>query len=471
MRRRLHSQGLPFRRGRARRDGGITLIELIVAISILIILGWALAQLLWSGMATWREGEVRRGAYERAQFILDRLAHDLGSLYPHPPAMPDAWVFQVDSLFSDNSDGTGEEGVEFDSDNLSVVEESMVVPGGGDIKFLSPTDSGAPATVEYRFTLPTDARAAVVQPKIRLVRSDGSAPTCTVAVEYRWGGGAWQTAAEFTSGLRDQVITPHIDVSPASPADTAAVRLRILPEPGQQSDARLFEAGEDDPLRPVFRFAASPNRCCTEIALVSDYRSNGTQFLVFVRSTREGLEEVAYFVEDETLYRAQRDSVGGSGSLFAAQFSTANALQLASGIAYFGGEFLNQGEDGEEEAARQLYWREADSVPRYVRVRVATVPLSESDKTAHLREGVSSSSATLRVDSTRRFVLGDAERQYVKIGAEWIRYGGLERGRFTDCTRGQRGTLPAAHGAGAVVTGAETFWVDLPVPAWGYRKR
>ncbi|MFO7900359.1 MAG: prepilin-type N-terminal cleavage/methylation domain-containing protein, partial [Planctomycetota bacterium] len=82
---------LPCVRARSR---GLTMVELLVAIGILSVLGLALAQLMSTGMATWRSGEVRRGAYERAQYVFDRVRTDLAELQPRDPEMPEAWVFQ-----------------------------------------------------------------------------------------------------------------------------------------------------------------------------------------------------------------------------------------------------------------------------------------------------------------------------------------------------------------------------------------
>ncbi|MFH1732333.1 MAG: prepilin-type N-terminal cleavage/methylation domain-containing protein, partial [Planctomycetota bacterium] len=139
---------------------GLTLLELLVAIGILSILGWALVLLLSSGMTTWRTGEMRRGAYERAQFIFDRIGRDLAALYPHNPPMPEEWAFQADTLFDPGYEGAADEAVSFASDNISLIE--------GDVRHLKPTDPGKEAWIEYRFDLPFQVKTAVVQPKITL---------------------------------------------------------------------------------------------------------------------------------------------------------------------------------------------------------------------------------------------------------------------------------------------------------------
>jgi len=305
-----------------------------------------------------------------------------------------------------------------------------------------------------------------VQPKITLSRSDENAATCKVIIEAAKGQGAFTQVAAFTSGLRDMTITPNVDISSVvSGSAKIAVRLRIVPEPGEFSDIRLFEAKRDEFVLPVFRFAASPKKCLTEVQLVSDYDANGEQSLQFVRSAR-GLQEVRYYVADGVLYRAQREL--GSPSW--------QAAAMAKSMVYFGCEFQNKYDEDDDEgegrlAALQSYWLEADSVPPYVTVTVSTIPLSGPKQLARLAAGISADGDTIRVVSTRPFVLGNPRRQFIKIGKEWISYADLANDRFTGCIRGRRGTTPSAHEKGADVIGAETFWVNIPIPAWGYRNR
>lgn len=63
---------------------GMTLLELLVATTIFIFLGGSLVLFLRVGVETWRVGEMRREAYERAQAILDTVAEDLRSTYSQP---------------------------------------------------------------------------------------------------------------------------------------------------------------------------------------------------------------------------------------------------------------------------------------------------------------------------------------------------------------------------------------------------
>lgn len=60
---------------------GLTLIELMVAMSILLILGGTLAMILRQGLSTWQTGETRRVAYEEGVQVLSQVSDDLRSLF------------------------------------------------------------------------------------------------------------------------------------------------------------------------------------------------------------------------------------------------------------------------------------------------------------------------------------------------------------------------------------------------------
>jgi hypothetical protein len=452
----------------------VTLIELLVAILIMAVLAYAMVQLLSTGMTTWKMGEMRRGAYERAQFIFNQISTDLASLYAFNPAMPGEWSFQADTLYDDDYDGTGHDEVAFTSSNISVIEDAGV-------RYLKAGNPSSVATVEYTFTLPVNVKTILVQPKITLVRSAGASETCVVHVDAKSGSNPYDLGiAQFASGLRDQTITPNIDVSrQVSAGEDLTIRLRIVPSAGGTCDARLFEASQDAAVRPVFRVAVSPETCQTGIGMWSGYVDEGPQALVFVRSAR-GLKEVAYYTVGGALRRAQRDSIGGSGSYFDPGSSIGNAVSVAKGVIYFGCEFQNQYNEGamaaetetNRKAAVQTHWNEADSVPPYVRVRLSLIPLSGAKRHAYVQATTSAAVTTIRVDSTKPFFRATAtDPEYVKIGKEWIEYTGSDGVNLTGCTRGARGTLPAAHNEGDMVLAGEEFFVNIPIATWGYRSR
>jgi len=64
-----------------------TLLEVLVAMSILVVLGTALMLILRGGLRTWRQSEAKREAYDRGQSVLLQLRDDFTNLLA-PPESP-----------------------------------------------------------------------------------------------------------------------------------------------------------------------------------------------------------------------------------------------------------------------------------------------------------------------------------------------------------------------------------------------
>lgn len=93
------------------RIRGLTLVELLVALSIFVILGASLVVFLRDGMATWRVGEIRRESYERAGSILDQISDDLHSTYTDPDPGDDLQPVEV--MFLSDFDDAGRQRLRF----------------------------------------------------------------------------------------------------------------------------------------------------------------------------------------------------------------------------------------------------------------------------------------------------------------------------------------------------------------------
>ena len=63
---------------------GMTLVEVLVAISVFMVLGSGLVMFMRIGIDTWRVGEIRRESFERGQAVLDQFESDLRSMHPDP---------------------------------------------------------------------------------------------------------------------------------------------------------------------------------------------------------------------------------------------------------------------------------------------------------------------------------------------------------------------------------------------------
>ena len=436
---------------------GLTLIELLVSISIMAILGVALIQMLSIGEYIWQTSESRRGTYERAQFIFDRLSRDLATLYPRNPEITPDFVFTVDTLFSP-WDGSGTPGVTYTSSNISLGEE-------GNTRWLQATDPTREAWLQYQFSVPAGTKTALIQPRITLARSADCSSSCELAIyplEAAEGSPLRDELPIYTSGLRFQTFTPVIDLSACTETGTNAltVRFEIVPEAGKSSDIRLFQAAQSDRSGPVLRYFASAKSCECNMTLRSTYDQECPQNLRFVRSDR-GFWDVNYWLDNDSKKLFRHEEEGAQDM----RFEETDLPSLAAGVVYFGCEFPRQ--DG----SMTPYWDEANSVPPYVRVTLGLVPLSGPAAKATLSKPISATDTTITVNSTRPFPSGSAARQFVKIGNEWIQYASLDGNKLTGCQRCQRGTLPAPHEAGAEAISADTFTMDIPIPASGYRSR
>ena len=92
------------------RRRGLTLIELLVAMSIFIVLGGGLVLFMRVGIDTWRVGETRRESYERAEAILSQLASDLSCAYTDPSHGAGA---EVDVIFLSDYDANNRQRLRF----------------------------------------------------------------------------------------------------------------------------------------------------------------------------------------------------------------------------------------------------------------------------------------------------------------------------------------------------------------------
>src|SRR5262245_40680868 len=68
-------------RRRNRGEGGMTLVELLVAFGVFLILVGLLVSLSMSGLETWQEGEARKDSFDRGRLVLDQITDDLRSTF------------------------------------------------------------------------------------------------------------------------------------------------------------------------------------------------------------------------------------------------------------------------------------------------------------------------------------------------------------------------------------------------------
>lgn len=89
------------------RRRAFTLLELLVAMSVLVMLGTALLLILRGGLATWRRGEARQTTYAAGQALLGQLREDLEhAVAPHETALVEG-VGEVDARLLADQDDAG----------------------------------------------------------------------------------------------------------------------------------------------------------------------------------------------------------------------------------------------------------------------------------------------------------------------------------------------------------------------------
>jgi len=116
-----------------------------------------------------------------------------------------------------------------------------------------------------------------------------------------------------------------------------------------------------------------------------------------------------------------------------------------------------------------------DTFPRRMRVTLVVEQVGNAAATGFLASDASADAKYLDLQDARFVPAADTTKRYVKVGAEWIQFTGIEGNTLTGCVRGARGTQAAAHGIGdmvhhgrtvvreyTVATFRDTYQDDLP---------
>ena len=92
-----------------------------------------------------------------------------------------------------------------------------------------------------------------------------------------------------------------------------------------------------------------------------------------------------------------------------------------------------------------------DTFPRRIRVTLVVEQLSNPSAAGFLSGDVAVDANVVVLEDASFIPAGDTQKRYVKIGSEWIEFGGVDGSSLLGCTRGARGTRPQAHASGARV--------------------
>jgi hypothetical protein len=347
----------------------MTLIELLVAFTVLLMLVAALVSLTTRSLEVWTEGETRKDVYDRAQSVLDTLARDLRNVY-------------VEAEVYDNG------------------QQLLPPPALG-----CDLDRGR-------------------RPRLRFVRTGNPA-----AVQTGGGGGA-------PAGGGGTTIIP-----PMHYGQFWEIAYVMHPDPER-----------NELWRGVRRFTRSKTGTLLN---PPDYQ-NETDAL---------FSQCFSLVETGVLYVGYR---------FWTQFTTTwdDSVRIQklgpTSRQASGPETLWDSTRMKDNKfffyRKQFDINNPDFVfPEIVQV-VAVIETSTPDQHGvKVSEGADEKSTFLRLSTTR----GLAEAPgMVKIGTEWIEYGGKTDQDLTNLKRGARGTSPATHVAGTGVRFGETFTTEVRLPVF-----
>ena len=242
---------------------------------------------------------------------------------------------------------------------------------------------------------------------------------------------------------------------------------------------------EDNPKKPAPPVAAGAADKDTFTGKgVGDYRALG------------GMAQVAYFVENQTLYRAIRAPVGDH---FNDLLNANAATPLVSDVLYMAFDYWGQStslwEDpgkGSKTHGAEKIWDSTrgimaaplnqfflhrdgsenipddDVFPMKVRVTLTVDSSMPRCTYTKLEEPIGSNDGMIFAGSTRGFPEGGTENSYILIDNEWIHYASKTDDAFKADRRGARGSIPADHLAEAVVRAGQTFRRVIFIP--GYRE-
>lgn len=101
-----------------------------------------------------------------------------------------------------------------------------------------------------------------------------------------------------------------------------------------------------------------------------------------------------------------------------------------------------------------------DVFPRYMRVTFVVARSSRDAPDAFLTASVDDQDKTLQLTTTDRLPLA-ADSRFVKVGAEWVEYGESGRDTLRGVKRGQRNTLALDHPAGTPVRAGKTIVLEF----------
>jgi hypothetical protein len=107
-----------------------------------------------------------------------------------------------------------------------------------------------------------------------------------------------------------------------------------------------------------------------------------------------------------------------------------------------------------------------DTYPRRMRVTLVVEQVGNNAAVGFLAADLSADANYVELQDARFVPAADTTKRYIKIGAEWIQFVGMEGNTLTGCVRGARGTQPTAHESGSIVHHGRTVVREYSIAAF-----
>ena len=391
-------------RDAGKREGGFTLVELMVAMGILSLLSLFLVRILTSSLAIWNWGESRASLQARGAAALELGSEDFGHML-------------------------GLRTVSYGIGRVEAMRQA-VAPHSGRLvsSFLPYGQGGKVADPEDSWNSP---RKYDWYPRVNMVvRFSPAEGRALQEAQIR------ERILEEEGQLLPEVLKTkvHEAMAQATHSDIGEVELRVVPD-----------AGADSPYLSLYR----SRRLLDEHAEGRWVDGDGIPKL-----DTPIFEHLLYV---QILYRSQltesyvpKSSRGGPETCW----DSARAGLFA------GDHPVNRFSLDLDEAS--LGDPLDDVMPLGVRILAVVAEGPDLANYAILDQDIDSEADSIPVSFADRLPDPD-EQPYVKIGKEWIRYTAISRGKLVGLTRGVRNTRARAHRAGVRVMGGLEVRMTLPI--------
>jgi prepilin-type N-terminal cleavage/methylation domain-containing protein len=399
---------------------GYTLMELLIAMSLLVVLGGGLVTLLGQAVSTWNTAENRGKVYEQARAVLDRAADDLRSVVIRSHSSEgDTWI-----RFIADADPDGRQRLRFVRTTSGEAADAILREGG---RYLSVR---TPATYDGQ----NDAKEA----SAGILAAPGGLEEVMYAADPRAGMRViWRAARSPPGGPDSLLVDRNVEAQPVSAASTAR---KPAPKPAAVPAAEATAAVPADEPAP-------PAEC--HLSRVAIPIAENVLFLGFSFWTPRS--------NTWNAVPALRDPKPGQQSGPSPWWDSTRGLLDVSGSSE---EFVwKRRPDSLDDPKDDIF-------PEMVEVTVVIGERGDAIGT-RLTDDVNETAKSLSI--SRAVELPDAAgERFVLVDDEWIEIDAVEGSRLTIAAngRGARWTKAAKHDRGARVEIGTTFRRVVEIPGF-----